>query len=211
MARRITLKVIVFFSLDNISVMPRVRLFGNAILSFMTKVSSGYWDIFDPTNGFTAIHRDVARHLPFDKISRRYFFETDILFRLNVLRAVVVDIPMDAKYGNEVSGLKISNIVGEFISKHARNFAKRIFYNYYLRDMSIASIELPLGLGFILFGLFFGGYHWHSSIDLGLESSSGTVMLAAMPIIVGIQLVLAFWGYDIGMVPRRPFHRNLIK
>lgn len=200
-----------FFSLDNISVMPRVRLFGNAILSFMTKVSSGYWDIFDPTNGFTAIHRDVARHLPFDKISRRYFFETDILFRLNVLRAVVVDIPMDAKYGNEVSGLKISNIVGEFISKHARNFAKRIFYNYYLRDMSIASIELPLGLGFILFGLFFGGYHWHSSIDLGLESSSGTVMLAAMPIIVGIQLVLAFWGYDIGMVPRRPFHRNLIK
>ena len=58
--------------------------FGNAVLSFMTKLSSGYWNIFDPTNGYTAIHADVATLLPFDKISQRYFFETDILFRLNV-------------------------------------------------------------------------------------------------------------------------------
>ena len=71
---------------------------------------------------------------------------------LNVLRAVVMDIPMAARYADEVSNLRISRIFGEFIWKHARNFFKRIFYNYYLRDMSLASIELPLGLGLSLFG-----------------------------------------------------------
>ncbi len=118
-----------FFDLETIRIMPKVRLFGNAVLSFMCKLSSGYWNLFDPTNGYTAIHADVARRLPFDKISRRYFFETDMLFRLNTLRAVVVDVPMEAKYGNEESNLKISRIVGEFFAKHVRNFLKRIFYN----------------------------------------------------------------------------------
>ena len=162
-----------FFDLEEIRAMPKIRLFGNAALSFMTKISSGYWNLFDPTNGYTAIHRDVARHLPFNKISRRYFFETDILFRLNILRAVVVDIPMDAKYGDEVSNLKISKVVGEFFVKHVRNFSKRIFYNYYLRDMSLASIELPVGLILFLFGLFFGLTHWWYSVDLGVPSSYG--------------------------------------
>src|SRR6185369_10707609 len=120
--------------------------------SLMCKLSSGYWNLFDPTNGYTAIHADVARHLPFHKISQRYFFETDILFRLNTLRAVAVDVPMAAKYGDEVSNLKISKIVGEFLVKHARNLSKRIFYNYYLRDMSLASIELPFGIGLLGFG-----------------------------------------------------------
>ncbi|MDO8341564.1 MAG: glycosyltransferase family 2 protein, partial [Cellvibrio sp.] len=78
-----------FFDLEEINGMPKVRLFGNAVLSLMTKLSSGYWDLFDPTNGYTAIHAEVARHLPFSKISHSYFFETDILFRLNTLRAVV--------------------------------------------------------------------------------------------------------------------------
>ncbi len=87
-----------FFNLDSLDQMPRGRLLGNAALSFMSKLSSGYWDLFDPTNGYTAIHCEVARHLPMKKISPRYFFESDMLFRLNTLRAVVVDIPMDAKY-----------------------------------------------------------------------------------------------------------------
>ena len=129
-----------FYDLERIRRMPKMRLFGNAVLSFMSKVSSGYWDLFDPTNGYTAIHADVARHIPFEQISKRYFFETDLLFRLNTLRAEVVDIPMDAHYGNEVSNLKISRIIGEFLHKHVRNFAKRIFYNYYLRDLSLASL-----------------------------------------------------------------------
>jgi dolichol-phosphate mannosyltransferase len=195
-----------FFDLEEIHTMPKLRLFGNAALSFLTKLSSGYWDLFDPTNGFTAIHSEVARRLPFQKISRRYFFETDMLFRLNTLRAVVVDVPMDAKYGEEVSNLKISKIFGEFLFKHLRNFGKRIFYNYYLRDMSLASIELPLGVMMMTAGILFGSYKWIASFKNGVPTTAGTVMLAAIPLLMGLQFVLAFVAYDISSVPRRAIH-----
>lgn len=198
-----------FFDLEEIRAMPKVRLFGNAALSFMTKLSSGYWDLFDPTNGYTAIHADVARHLPFGKISKRYFFETDMLFRLNTLRAVVVDVPIDAKYSDEVSNLKISRILGEFLVKHARNFMKRIFYNYYLRDLSLASIELPIGLALLLIGTCFGVYSWIESAREGVATPAGTVMLAALPILMGLQFVLAFLGYDIASIPRKTRHSIL--
>lgn len=198
-----------FFDLEEIHSMPKVRLLGNALLSFMTKLSSGYWDLFDPTNGYTAIHTDVARHLSFSKISKGYFFETDILFRLNVLRAVVVDIPMDAKYCDEMSNLKISKIIGEFLIKHIRNFSKRIFYNYYLRDMSLASIELPLGLLMIIFGLSMGGWHWWISIRDDIVTTAGTVMLSALPVLMGLQLVLAFLAYDIASVPRKHRYKKV--
>jgi dolichol-phosphate mannosyltransferase len=197
-----------FFDLEKVLSMPGIRLFGNAVLSLMCKFSSGYWNLFDPTNGYTAIHSDVAKQLPFHKISQRYFFETDILFRLNTLRAVVVDVPMEAKYGNEVSNLKISKIVIEFLIKHARNFLKRLFYNYYLRDMSIASIELPVGLFLICFGIVYGVYHWLQSAGAGMQTPAGAVMLSALPILTGIQLILAFISYDIQSIPIRPIHRK---
>jgi len=197
-----------FFDLEEIQAMPPMRLLGNAILSFMAKLSTGYWDLFDPTNGYTAIHVEVARRLPFSKISSRYFFESDILFRLNTLRAVVVDVPMNARYADEVSNLKISKVVGEFLLKHTRNFFKRIFYNYYLRDLSLASIELPLGIFLFVFGLIFGGYSWIQSAQTGVVTSAGTVMLSAMPILMGLQFILAFLGYDISNIPRRPRHAS---
>ena len=199
-----------FYDLEQIRAMPPMRLFGNAVLSLMTKLSSGYWDLFDPTNGYTAIHADAARHLPFDKISRRYFFETDMLFRLNTLHAAVVDVPMDAVYGDEVSNLKISKIVTEFMAKHVRNFFKRLFYNYYLRNMSLASIELPLGVGMIVFGTTYGLSHWWQSAQAGLPTPAGTVMLAALPVMMGLQLILAFLAYDIASVPRRPMHKKTL-
>lgn len=198
-----------FFDLEQLRVMPKIRLYGNAVLSFMTKLSSGYWDLFDPTNGFTAIHVDVARHLPFGKISRRYFFETDMLFRLNTLRAVVIDIPMNAKYQDEKSNLNIRAVAFEFLVKHGRNFLKRIFYNYYLRDMSLASVELPAGLMVFLFGILFGAYHWGSSIHTGVPTPTGTIMLSVLPIIVGIQFVLAFLAYDMSSIPRQVLHKKL--
>ena len=198
-----------FYDLDKISAMPASRLFGNAILSFMNKLSSGYWNIFDPTNGYTAIHVNIAKNLPFKKISRRYFFESDMLFRLNTLRAVITDIPMNAKYGDETSHLNILQIIGEFFFKHFLNFFKRIFYNYYLRDISLASIELPIGIILFLFGIIFGSYHWVESIHLGETASAGTVMLAAMPILMGLQLILAFIGYDISATPSQAIHQKL--
>ena len=199
-----------FFDLEQIRQMPGMRLFGNAVLSLMTKLSSGYWNLFDPTNGYTAIHADAARHLPFDKISRRYFFETDMLFRLNTLGAVVADVPMDAKYGDEVSNLRISKVVTEFSTKHVRNLGKRLFYNYYLRNMSLASLELPLGLLLAGFGLVYGLMHWIGSAESDVVTPAGTVMLAALPVIMGVQLILAFLAYDIASVPTRPLHKKTL-
>lgn len=191
-----------FFNLAQIRKMPALRLFGNAVLSFLNKLSSGYWDIFDPTNGYTAMHTDILRELPLDKISQRYFFESDMLFRLNLQKAVVVDVPMDAKYGDEVSNLKISSVAGEFLLKHVRNFGKRIFYNYYLRDMSLASLELPLGLALFAFGTVFGVTQWIASASNHVATPAGTVMLSALPTLMGLQLILAFLAFDIGSVPR---------
>ncbi len=196
-----------FFDLEAVRRIPPLRLFGNAVLSLIMKLSSGYWNLFDPTNGYTAIHADVVRHLPLQKVSPRYFFESDVLFRLNTLRAVVVDVPMAARYGDEVSHLKVGRVSVEFVFKHLRNFAKRIFYNYYLRDMSLASIQLPLGFALLAFGAVYGGYHWIHSSQAGVATPAGTVMLSAMPVLVGVQLLLGFIGHDVGSVPVRPLHR----
>jgi len=197
-----------FLELDALKAMPRLRLFGNSLLSFLTKLSSGYWDLFDPTNGYTAIHREALLRLPLDKISERYFFESDMLFRLNLARAVVVDIPMPAKYADETSNLHIRAVVGEFLLKHLRNLGKRIFYQYYLRDMSLASFELPLGLLLLLFGGVFGASQWLQSSQTGLPATTGTVMLSVVPILMGLQFLLSFLAYDIAATPRRVLSRR---
>lgn len=198
-----------FYNLTHIRKMPAIRLIGNAALSFLAKLSTGYWSLFDPTNGYTAIHAKVARRLDFKQLSQRYFFETDVLFRLNTVRAVVVDVPMDAHYGDEKSNLRISKILGEFLFKHLRNFGKRIFYNYFLRDMTVASLELIFGVLLLTFGVVFGSYHWVNGWIEHTTAPTGTVMLAALPTLVGLQLLLAFVGYDVASQPRRPIHPDL--
>ena len=198
-----------FYILAHIHRMPAMRLVGNAVLSFMAKLSTGYWTIFDPTNGYTAIHAKALRRLDFGQISRRYFFETDMLFRLNTIRAVVVDVPMDAHYGEEKSNLRIHKILGEFLFKHIRNFGKRIFYNYFLRDMTVASLELVFGLLLLGFGVVFGSYHWLAGWMTQTAAPTGTVMLAALPTLAGLQLLLAFIGFDVASQPRRPIHPDL--
>lgn len=198
-----------FYNLTHLSRMPGIRLVGNAALSFMAKLSTGYWGLFDPTNGYTAIHAKVARCLDLELVSERYFFETDMLFRLNTVRAVVVDIPMDAHYGNESSNLQIGRVFGEFFFKHVRNFVKRIFYNYFLRDMTVASLELVFGFLLLAFGSIFGIYHWMAGLTLHTATPTGTVMLAALPTLVGLQLMLAFIGYDIASQPHRSIHPDL--
>jgi len=198
-----------FFELSGLGAMPRMRLAGNSILSFAAKLSTGYWNLFDPNNGFTAIHAAVARALPFEKISPGYFFESDLLFRLGILRAVVCDVPMPAIYGEEKSSLVIRRVMAIFAFKHVVNTAKRIFYGYYLRSFNIASIEILVGLAFLAFGLWFGATQWVEGIRLGIPATSGTVMLAALPVIIGTQLILAFLSYDLQNVPREILHRRL--
>jgi dolichol-phosphate mannosyltransferase len=190
--------------------MPSLRLVGNSVLSFASKLSSGYWNVFDPTNGFTAIHAEVLRQLPLDKLSRGYFFESDLLFRLGTVRAVVCDVPMPARYGGEPSSLRVSRVAPEFAWKHVVNTIKRLFYSYYLRNFNIASIEIALGLALLAFGTWVGTTRWIEGSLRNQPATSGTVMLAALPILVGIQLLLAFLSYDLQNVPREVLHRRLL-
>jgi dolichol-phosphate mannosyltransferase len=198
-----------FFSVESLQGMPAIRLLGNAVLSFVSKLSSGYWNIFDPTNGYLAIHGRVLAELPLDKIHHRYFFESDMLFRLNTLGAVVEDIPMQAKYAGEHSSLRIRRIWFPFLVNHLRNAIKRIVYNHFLRNFSAASVELLLGLLSTLFGTAFGMIRWWQSIQSGVPVTAGTVMLAALPVILGSQLLLAFLNYDVRNVPQIPLHKRL--
>lgn len=195
-----------FYNPEFLEGMPKARLIGNAGLSFLTKLSTGYWNIFDPTNGYIAIHADVLRQIPFDKISQDYFFEADMLFRLGIVRAVVVDVPQKAIYADEVSNLKISTALLTFSGKHLRNFFKRIVYNYFIRDFQVASIEWVVGPLMLIFSLIFGGVAWAESIETGIESSPGTVMLAGLPFIVGLQLILSALNFDIQNQPKIPLH-----
>lgn len=198
-----------FYRLESLRTMPPVRLFGNAVLSFLTKLSSGYWDIFDPTNGFTAIHSKVLREIPLEHLSPRYFFESDILFRLNIVRASVMDIPMSARYSDEKSSLEVRNVVFEFLFRHGINTAKRIFYNYFLRDFSVASIQLVLGSALLLFGLTFGVWKWLDYGYRAVAAPTGTVMLAVMTTLIGIQLILGFLAFDMRPGHSSPVHKKL--
>lgn len=196
-----------FNSLVGLTEMPGVRILGNGALSLMSKISSGYWNVTDPTNGFTAIHKDVLKKLPLEMLSKRFFFESDMLYRLSILRAVVWDVPMEARYGNEKSNLNALKALFEFPAKHFKNFHKRLFYNYYLRDMSAASLELPIGAALGWFGFIFGLKSFVDSAQTGIAATAGTVMLSAVPLILGLQLVLAFLSYDIASVPKRVLHK----
>ena len=193
-----------FYLLNNLQQMPHARLIGNAVLSFLNKLSTGYWRVFDPTNGFTAIDSDVLAMLPLDKLNSGYFFESDMLFRLATVRAVVIDIPQKAIYADEVSHLKVSSAIPTHAVKHLDNFVKRIFYTYFLRDFHLASLEWLAGPILFLFGLLFGISSWHESITTDQEATAGTVMLSALPFIVGLQLTLSAIGFDIDNQPRMP-------
>lgn len=198
-----------FFDLDLLTSMPKLRLIGNAGLSFINKMASGYWDIMDPTNGYTAIHSSVLKMLPLHKIDKRYFFESDMLFRLNTIRAVVYDLPMAAKYEDEKSQMKISRIILTFPGKYINRILKRIFYNYFLRDFNIGSVELIAAIILISIGSIFGIYNWYLSLITNITATSGTVMLASLPIILGFQSLLAAINYDVTNIPRIPIHKIL--
>jgi len=192
-----------FYTLNSLKVMPKKRLVGNSILSIMSKFSTGYWNIFDPNNGFTAISRNALENLDLSQISDSYFFESDMLFRLYCNRAVVKDVPMNSIYGDEKSNLSISRITLEFIFKHIRNSIKRFFYAYILRDASVASLELPLGFLLLIFGVGNSIITWLNSSTTGIPNNPGTVMLSGLAILTGTQFVLAFISYDVSNVPRK--------
>jgi dolichol-phosphate mannosyltransferase len=200
-----------FFDIERVRQMPGVRLIGNAGLTFFSRASSGYWNLSDPTNGFTAIHAGVAQLLPLHKLHERFFFESDLLFRLNSVSAMVVEQPLEARYGDEVSNLSVGRALLTFPFLHLRNFTKRLFYNYFLRNFDVASLNLSAGLVLSGFGALFGAQAWLDSLRTGTPATAGTVMLGATPLLLGFQLLLAFFQNDIARTPREPIQKRIAR
>ena len=198
-----------FYSLENARAMPVVRKVGNMGLSFLTKLSTGYWQLFDPTNGYTAIHANLVNVLELERIEKRYFFESDMLFHIGLLHAKVVEIPMEALYAEEESNLSNMRALFTFPIKHLRNFTKRLFLDYFLRNFSLASLEIIVGTALLLFGVIFGVDAWMTTARTGEPATAGTVMLASLPTIIGIQFLLNFISYDMSREPAQAVYKRL--
>jgi len=191
-----------FLHTTELKQMPLIRRLGNLGLSFMTKVATGYWNIFDPTNGYTAIDRYTLSQLDFGKVSDRYFFETSLLMELYNQRAVIKDVPIPARYQGEKSSLSTFKSLFEFSSKLWKGIFQRIGRQYFTSDFSAVSLFIFFGLLLFSFGLIWGIWHWVISIQTQVAATTGTVMLAVVPFIVGFQFLIQALVLDIGNVPK---------
>jgi dolichol-phosphate mannosyltransferase len=198
-----------YFHARQLRSMPLTRRIGNLGLSFLTKLASGYWNLFDPTNGYTAIHASLIPLLDKDSTAKRYFFESSMLIELSLLRAVVRDVCIPAKYGEETSRLSEFASLLEFPRRLLRGFLRRIWIQYFVRDFGIASIFAIVGSLLLLFGAVFGGWHWWSSAETMTPTPTGTVMLAVLPIILGMQLLLQAVVADMKNMPERSLQSDL--
>jgi dolichol-phosphate mannosyltransferase len=169
--------------------MPRRRLLGNLLLSMATKAVSGYWNVLDPTNGYTAVRADLLRRLDWRYVQDRYFFETSMLVELHLLRAPVRDTLMAARYGAP-SSLRLIPAIPEFAARLVRALLRRLVLEYVLLDIRPGTVLVALGLPMALWGAGFGAYHWYIGEVTGESSLPGTVMVAAGPFILGVQFLL---------------------
>lgn len=189
--------------------MPFIRRVGNMGLGFLAKAATGYWNIFDPTNGFNAIRSESLAQLPLDRIDRSYYFETSILAHLYMIGAVVKDVPMPARYQGEVSSLLIHRILIQFPPKLFSTFLRRLILKNFIYDFSMGSIYLLTGLPLLIFGFVFGIYKWIQYATIGIPAPTGTVMLPTLSVLLGIQLLLSAIEIDLRSVPTEPLSNPL--
>ena len=184
--------------------MPVTRRIGNWGLTFMVKAASGYWQIFDPTNGYTAMHRCVWQNINKTRVARDYFFESSLLTEMRYINAVVEDVYIPARYQDEVSSMSIWKVLFSFPLRLLKATVRRFIYQYYLYNFSFGSLALILGMLFILFGFVWGIVYWRESQITGIPATTGTVLIAVLPIILGVQLLLQAISQDMAEIPRKP-------
>lgn len=191
-----------FLCEEHVRAMPRIRLAGNFCLTFLSKLASGYWHVFDPVNGYTAIATTMLRKLPLHRLARGYFFESDMLIQLNVFRARVKDIAIPPRYGDEHSSMHLSRVLVTFPLYLFKGFWYRIYERHVLREFSPVAVFWILGSLLLTWGTGFGAYTWFKSYWTGHVSTTGTVMLSVLPFILGFQLVLQAILIEIQESPR---------
>lgn len=190
-----------FYNPRTIRRMPPIRIWGNAALSFFNKLSTGYYSIFDPNNGYVAISGNCLKEIEIDRLSNRFFFESDLLFRLSLQRARVKDVSMPPIYNSEESNLNELNAIPTFLLGHLKNFTKRITYNYFLRDFSVGSIYLIGSSSLLTFGVLWSSVQWYIHLNLKIPTPTGTIMLGTLSLLIGAQMAIAFLAYDVTQEP----------
>lgn len=192
-----------FYAPESFSGMPGYRVFGNIVLSFFTKFASGYWNLFDPQNGYTAVRTEVLRRVPLDRVAKRYSFENDLLTHLNILQVPATDVPIPAIYGDEVSSIRLGKVIPELLHRLTVGFWTRIWYRYVLWSFSPIALLLFLGIILFIFGL--GVAIWVMfQIAASVVATAATVMLAALPLMIGTQLLVSALQLDIQATPDTP-------
>jgi dolichol-phosphate mannosyltransferase len=199
-----------FLHAEELKSMPIIRRVGNAGLSFLTKAASGYWNIFDPTNGYTAIHASVLPLLDSNRLHRRFFFEISMLIQLGMADSVVQDVAIPARYRDQVSSLSEWKSLLEFPPRLLAGYLRRLLIKYFLRDFGICSMLLLFGICFSVFGFFFGLYHWYLSSITNTIASAGTVMIAVLPLVLGSELLIQSMIVDMQNIPTQPLHTGMI-
>jgi len=182
--------------------MPVPRLIGNFAMTFLTKLASGYWHVFDPQNGYLAARANALRALDLSNLATGFFFENDMLIRLNILNCRVKDVALPAYYGDENSSLRVNRILVTFPFYLARGFCRRIWEKYMLRDFSPIALFWLLGFPLMLGGGVFGAVTWVRSAVSGHAATTGTVMLSVLPFLIGFELILQAIILEIRESPR---------
>ncbi len=190
-----------FTTPKNLVGMPRHRVFLNAVLSITNKFASGYYSLSDPTNGLIGLHRDAYALLDTKPISRRFFFESDLMHHLNLARVPAVQVPMAATYADEESNLSFRSEALPFMWGTTRNFFKRIFMRHFVLSFSLAGIYLTVGMLFSLFSLGFGLATWIRSATTEVPSNSGAVAIVLLSALVGINFISTFFVFDVNDEP----------
>ena len=189
-----------FYSSTSYQGMPTYRVFGNVVLSLANKAASGYWNLFDPQNGYTATSAEVPRRLDLDSISQGYEFENDYLLNLNILNVRAKDIPIPARYGAEVSGMKMRKVIPAIGGMLFAGFFRRVLRKYVVGSFSPIALFLFSGLLLWLFSALFGAWTIYETIGPG-AATTGTVLLAVVPFLMGFQLILTALTLDIQASP----------
>ena len=182
--------------------MPFDRKIGNLVLSFLVKGATGYWNNFDPTNGFFAIEVKTLKDLNFKNISDRYYFETSLIAELYFQNARISDISMPAIYDDEISSMSVWKMPFVFFPRLFKTFMKRIIKTYFIYDFNMSSVYILLGLPLFLFGFIYGLYTWSFYSSQDIFAPTGTIMLVTLTIILGFQLLLQAIHYDIIKAPK---------
>lgn len=189
-----------FYSSSSYAGMPFVRVLGSIALSFATKVASGYWNLFDPQNGYTAIARAALNRIRLDRIAAGYAFENDLLIWLNIANVRAKDIPVPAVYGEEVSSMRLHKVAVAIGGLLFAGFWRRMLLKHVLQSFSAVALLFFTGLALCAFGLLVGAWVLYETLGPPV-ATTGSVLLSVGPLLTGIHMLVNALMLDIQSTP----------